>query len=223
MAPQDIARFIDHTLLKPEATDDDVRKLCREAAEHGFFAVCVNSRFVSLCVKELAGRDVKVAAVVGFPLGAMATEAKAFEASLAVKDGASEVDMVLPIGALKAGRLDEVRDDIRAVVRAADKAGVKVILETSLLTDEEKRAACVASCEAGAAFVKTSSGFAGGGATVEDVRLMKAAAGDGVKVKASGGVRTFEQAKAMIGAGAERLGTSSGIAIVKGTTGTGGY
>lgn len=223
MAPQNLARFIDHTLLKPEATHDDVEKLCREAAAHGFFAVCVNSRFVSFAAERLRGTGVKVAAVVGFPLGAMSTAAKAFETEQAVRDGAHEIDMVLPIGALKENKPDDVRADIAAVVKAAGSAGVKVILETAFLSREEKILACRLSTEAGAAFVKTCTGFGGGGATADDVRLMKENAGPGVQVKASGGVRTAEQALAMIEAGATRLGTSSGVAIVTGATGQGSY
>lgn len=223
MTPQEIARFIDHTLLKPEATTDEIRKICREAREHGFYAVCVNSRFVSLCAQELKGSDVKVAAVVGFPLGAMATAAKAFETELAVRDGATEIDMVLPIGMLKEKNLDAVREDIRAIVKAAGSSGVKVILETSMLNDEEKIKACEISRDAGAAFVKTSTGFGGGGATADDVKLMKKTVGANVQVKASGGVRSLEQAEAMIAAGATRLGTSSGVALVQGLTVKGGY
>lgn len=223
MTPQEIARSIDHTLLKPEATSEDVRRLCREAAEHSFFAVCVNSRFVPLAAGELKGTNVAVAAVVGFPLGAMSTAAKAFEAAQAVKDGATEIDMVLPIGALKEGRDDEVREDIAAVVNATKPALVKVILETSMLDDARKILACRLSVEAGAAFVKTSTGFGGGGATVEDVKLMKETVGDKAKVKASGGVRSLEQARAMLDAGASRLGTSSGVALVRGLAIQGGY
>lgn len=223
MTPQEIARFIDHTLLKPEATHDDIRRLCHEAEEHSFFAVCVNSRFVAFCAQELKGSSVAIAAVVGFPLGAMSTEAKAYETQIAVRDGAREIDMVLPIGALKERRWDDVREDIRAVVKAAGAARVKVILETSMLNDEEKIAACEISRDSGAAFVKTSTGFGGGGATLDDVRLMKKTVGDGVQVKASGGVRTLEQAEAMIAAGATRLGTSSGVALVQGLLTKGPY
>ncbi|HRO66699.1 MAG TPA: deoxyribose-phosphate aldolase [Pseudobdellovibrionaceae bacterium] len=223
MTPQEIAKKIDHTFLKAEASEADIRKLCAEAKEHGFFAVCVNTRFVSLCAEELKGSSVKIAAVVGFPLGAMDTQAKAFETSRAVQMGASEIDMVLQIGALKEGRRDLVADDIKAVVKAAGSAKVKVILETSLLNEAEKKLACEISKEQGAAFVKTSTGFGGGGATVEDVKLMKSVVGNACEVKASGGVRDLAAARAMIEAGATRLGTSSGVAIIQGLTVAGGY
>lgn len=223
MTPQQIARSIDHTLLKPDATEKDILRLCDEAKTHGFFAVCVNTRFVSLCQHRLEGSGVAVAAVVGFPLGAMETESKAFETKRAIALGASEIDMVIAIGALKEGKLDEVRDDIRAVVQAAGKAKVKVIFETSMLTQDEKKTACTLSREAGAAFVKTSTGFGGGGATLEDVRLMKSAVGDALEVKASGGIRDLAAAQAMLEAGATRLGTSSGIAILQGLAVNGGY
>jgi deoxyribose-phosphate aldolase len=223
MTPQQIARSIDHTLLKPDATEKDILRLCQEAKTHGFFAVCVNTRFVALCHRELEGSGVAVAAVVGFPLGAMETEAKAFETMRAVTLGASEIDMVLSIGALKEGNFDDVKTDIRAVVEAAGKAKVKVIFETALLNEEEKKKACLLSREAGAAFIKTCTGFGGGGATIEDVRLMKSLSGDSMQVKASGGIRDLAAAQAMLEAGATRLGTSSGIAILQGLTVKGGY
>ncbi|MBX3039874.1 MAG: deoxyribose-phosphate aldolase [Bdellovibrionaceae bacterium] len=223
MTPQEIAQKIDHTFLKAEASEADIRKLCAEAKQYGFFAVCVNTRFVPLCVQELKGSAVKVAAVVGFPLGAMETEAKAFETSRAVELGASEIDMVLQIGALKEGLNDLVAKDIRAVVKAAGSARVKVILETSLLTEAEKKTACAISKEQGAAFVKTSTGFGGGGATVADIQLMKSVVGDACEIKASGGVRDLAAAQALLEAGASRLGTSSGVAIVQGLTASGGY
>lgn len=223
MTPQEIARFIDHTLLKPDAVEADIRRLCQEAKEFGFYAVCVNSNYVSLCVQELKGTPIKVASVVGFPLGAMESASKAFEARRAIELGAKEIDMVLPIGALKDRKLQVVEKDIQSVVQATGGSPVKVILETSLLTDDEKVIACELSVKAGAAFVKTSTGFGGGGATVEDVRLMKQTVGDNAEVKASGGVRSLEQALAMIQAGATRLGTSSGVALVKGLQISGGY
>ncbi len=223
MTPQEIARSIDHTLLKPEAVSEDIRRLCAEAKEFGFYAVCVNSRFVSLCTQELRGTNVRIASVVGFPLGAMDTSAKAFETQRAVALGATEIDMVLSVGALKERNIKDVSTDLRVVIHAAGAVPVKVILETHLLSEEEKILACELSSDCGAAFVKTSTGFTGGGATLEDVRLMKRAAGAKVLVKASGGIRSLEQAKAMIEAGASRLGTSSGVAILKGMTAHGGY
>lgn len=223
MTPQEIARFIDHTLLKPDAVEADIRKLCQEAKEFGFYAVCVNSSFVGLCVQELKGTPVRVASVVGFPLGAMESASKAFETKRAVELGAKEIDMVLPIGALKDRRTQVIVKDIESVVQAAGGMPVKVILETSLLSEEEKVLACELSVKAGAAFVKTSTGFGGGGATVDDVRLMKKTVGERAQVKASGGVRSLEQAMAMIEAGATRLGTSSGVALVQGLKINGGY
>lgn len=223
MTPQEIARRIDHTLLKPDATESDIARLCDEAAEHSFFSVCVNSRYVPFCAKRLQGSDVLVCSVVGFPLGAMDTFTKATETERAFGAGAREIDMVLPIGALKDKQDAEVLADIRAVVRAAGSARVKVILETSLLAREEKIRACELSRDAGAAFVKTSTGFGGGGATVDDVRLMKATVGAVCEVKASGGIRDLNAARAMIEAGASRLGTSSGVAILKGLAAQGAY
>lgn len=210
----ELARTIDHTWLKPDATATQIEALCREAIRYGFHAVCVNSYWVPLAAERLRGSGVKVAAVVGFPLGAGLTAAKAAEAREAVKAGASELDMVLNVGALKSGRPDDVRRDIRAVVEAADGALVKVILETGLLTGEEKVAACRLAVEAGAHFVKTSTGFGPGGATVEDVALLRRTVGPRVGVKASGGIRDAEAARRMLAAGASRLGTSSGVAIV---------
>ena len=216
-------KFIDHTLLKPEAQSAQIEKLCKEAIEHKFFSVCVNTSYVKQCAELLRGSDVKVCCVVGFPLGAMDTASKAFETRTAITNGAQEVDMVVQIGALKDRRMDYVRDDIKAVVQAAGGAKVKVIIETSLINDEEKTLACKAALEAGAHFVKTSTGFAGGGATVEDVKLMKSIVGDKMEVKASGGVKNSEQAFALIAAGATRLGTSSGVALVQGQQSQGGY
>nr|WP_246845765.1 deoxyribose-phosphate aldolase [Bdellovibrio sp. ZAP7] len=216
-------KYIDHTLLKPEAQSAQIEKLCKEAREHGFFSVCVNTSYVKQCAELLRDSDVKVCCVVGFPLGAMDSASKAFETRTAITNGAGEIDMVVQIGALKDRRLDYVRDDIKAVVQAAPGIKVKVIIETSLINDEEKVLACKAAMEAGAAFVKTSTGFAGGGATVEDVKLMKSVVGDKLEVKASGGVKNAEQAIALIQAGATRLGTSSGVALVQGQQSQGGY
>ncbi|UYL10605.1 deoxyribose-phosphate aldolase [Bdellovibrio sp. SKB1291214] len=216
-------KFIDHTLLKPEAQAAQIEKLCKEAIEHKFFSVCVNTSYVKQCAELLRDSDVKVCCVVGFPLGAMDTVSKAFETRTAIANGAQEIDMVVQIGALKDRRVDYVRDDIRAVVQAAGGAKVKVIIETSLINDEEKTLACKAALEAGAHFVKTSTGFAGGGATVEDVKLMKSVVGDKLEVKASGGVKSAEQAVALIAAGATRLGTSSGVALIQGQQSQGGY
>ena len=215
-----IEKYIDHTLLKPEATTEAIRKVCAEAREHGFMSVCVNTCHCSLVAKELEGSGVKTCCVVGFPLGAMATEAKAFEALCAVGKGADEVDMVINIGAAKDGNWELVEADIRAVVNAAHeghpgrRALVKVIIETCLLTDEEKVKACECSMRAGADYVKTSTGFSTGGATPEDVALMRRVVGDKLGVKASGGVRTPEDAERMIQAGASRLGTSNGVKLL---------
>lgn len=212
----ELSSYIDHTLLRPDATPDDVKKLCGEARRYDFKTVCVNSAHVPLCVSELAGTAVGVCSVIGFPLGAMATKVKAAEAIWAVENGAAEIDMVLAIGHLKAGDLDYVKQDIEEVYKATGSAGLKVILETGLLTDQEKKTACKICKEIGVAFVKTSTGFGHGGATVEDVCLMRAVVGDTVGVKASGGVRSFEDAHKMIEAGATRLGTSSGVSLVQG-------
>ena len=215
-----IEKYIDHTLLKPEATTEAIRKVCAEAREHGFMSVCVNTCHCSLVAKELEGSGVKTCCVVGFPLGAMATEAKAFEALCAVGKGADEVDMVINIGAAKDGNWELVEADIRAVVNAAHeghpgrRALVKVIIETCLLNDDEKIKACECSMRAGADYVKTSTGFSTGGATPEDVALMRRVVGDKLGVKASGGVRTPEDAERMIKAGASRLGTSNGVKLL---------
>ncbi|WP_374034410.1 deoxyribose-phosphate aldolase [Bdellovibrio bacteriovorus] len=218
-----LSRYIDHTLLKPEAQTAQIEKLCAEAKEHNFFSVCVNTSYVKTCAELLKGSSVKVCCVVGFPLGAMDTVSKAFETKTAIANGAQEIDMVIQIGALKDRRLDYVRDDIKAVVQAAAGHTVKVIIETSLLNQEDKTLACRAALEAGAHFVKTSTGFGGGGATVEDVKLMKSVVGSSMEVKASGGIKDAQQAKAMIDAGATRLGTSSGITIIQGGSVQGGY
>lgn len=215
--PNDIAKYIDHTLLKPEATADEIKKLCLEAREYGFAAVCVNPPFVKQCADLLRGSNVAVATVVGFPLGAHTTQTKVFETEQALVDGATEIDMVINIGALKAKRDDFVRDDIRAVVQAAHKVGalVKVIIEAALLTDEEKTRASRLSKEAGADFVKTSTGFGPGGATAHDVALMRAAVGPDIGVKAAGGVKNLAQAQELISAGATRIGASAGVKIVQ--------
>ena len=210
-----LAKTIDHTLLKAVGTESQVRELCAEARALGFASVCVNPVWVPLCARELAGSGVLVCTVIGFPLGANCPETKAAEARLAVSQGAAEVDMVMNLGAAKAGDWDRVEADIRAVVRVAGEALVKVILETCYLTDDEKTRACQAAERAGARFVKTSTGFGTGGATVEDVRLMRRTVGDRLQVKASGGVRTCRDALAMLEAGADRIGASSGLAIVR--------
>ena len=210
-------KYFDHTLLKADAVPAQIEELCSEAAKYQFYSVCVNSCYVKLCSELLSGSPVKIAAVVGFPLGACTTSAKAFETEDACRDGAKEIDMVINIGALKSGNFDFVRDDIKAVVDTAAKYGaiVKVIIETCLLTDEEKVKACQLSEEAGAAFVKTSTGFSTGGATKEDVALMKSVVGDRLQVKASGGIRDHKTALEMIEAGADRLGASASVQIVE--------
>lgn len=208
-------KYIDHTILKAEATEEDIKKLCKEAIKHGFYAVCVNSAHVLLAAKELKGSEVKLASVVGFPLGAVHTAAKVCETEIAVSEGADEIDMVLNIGALKEGRYRFAEEDIRAVVKAAEKGGaiVKVILETCLLTDEEVVKACEMAKFAGAAFVKTSTGFSTAGATAHHVRLMKDTVGDKLLVKASGGIRDKAKALEMIEAGADRIGASASVNI----------
>ncbi|MEL4030378.1 deoxyribose-phosphate aldolase [Caldifermentibacillus hisashii] len=212
----EIAKYIDHTLLKADATKSQIETLCNEAKEYGFFSVCVNPTWVSFAANILEGSDVKVCTVIGFPLGATTSETKAFETVNAIHNGAKEVDMVINIGALKNGDLDAVKNDIEAVVNAAKgQALVKVIIETSLLTDDEKKTACRLAVEAGADYVKTSTGFSIGGATAGDIQLMRETVGPEIGVKASGGVRTAADAKAMIEAGASRIGASSGVAIVK--------
>ncbi|WP_160692478.1 deoxyribose-phosphate aldolase [Clostridium sp. C2-6-12] len=210
-----IAKFIDHTILKPEATAEDVKKLCKEAREYNFASVCVNGCYAKLVSTELAGTDVKTCVVVGFPLGAMTKEAKAFETTQAIENGATEIDMVINVGALKEKNYELLKEDIEAVVNAAKgKALVKVIIETCLLTDEEKIKACEISKEAKADFVKTSTGFSTSGATKEDIALMRKTVGPEIGVKASGGVRDFKTAMDMINAGASRIGASASISIV---------
>ena len=221
--PSDVARFIDHTLLKPTTTRDQIVRVCEEAREHGFASVCVNSTWIGLTARLLDGCRTMPICVVGFPLGAMATRSKALETREAIADGAEEIDMVINIGALKGGDHDTVYSDIQAVVRAAQGRPVKVILETSMLERDEKLVGCTLSKAAGAAFVKTSTGFGGGGATAEDVALMRSVVGPDIGVKASGGVRSAEDAKAMLAAGANRLGASASVAIVTGGKGTGAY
>lgn len=205
---------IDHTLLKQDATSAQISQHCADALKYQFATVCIHPIWVPLCARLLKGSPVKVCTVVGFPFGTNATEAKAFETELALKQGAEEIDMVLNIGALKDGNLDVVRRDIEAVVKAAQGHIVKVILETCLLTRDEKIAACETVVAAGAHFVKTSTGFSTGGATVDDVKLMKSVVGDRCKVKAAGGVRSYADVVAMLEAGAERIGTSAGVALM---------
>lgn len=219
--PMDLARYIDHTLLKPEATAADVDQLCREAEKHGFASVCINPTWVRRAAENLRGTPVAVCTVIGFPLGATTAEIKAMEARRALRDGAREVDMVLNIGALKSGEYDLVKKDIEKVVDAAHEVGAicKVILETALLSDEEKVIASALAKEAKADFVKTSTGFGPGGATVFDVALMRETVGPEMGVKASGGVRTTGDAEDMIAAGATRIGASAGIEIVGGKDG----
>lgn len=211
-----LASMIDHTILKPEAGKEQVETICREAREYGFASVCVNSSYVPLCAELLRDTEVKVCTVIGFPLGAMSTAAKAAEARQAILDGAEELDMVIHIGMLKDGNNEYVEQDIHSVVEEArGKATVKVIIETCLLSEEEKVRACLLAKKAGADYVKTSTGFSTGGATAEDIALMKNTVGKDMKVKASGGIRTREKAEEMRKAGADRIGTSSGIRIVE--------
>lgn len=216
--PQDIniARLIDHTLLKPDASQDQIAQLCYEARTHHFASVCINPANVRLCAQLLKGSDVKVCTVVGFPLGATTTGAKAYETQQAIRDGATEIDMVINVGALKSRDYRAVYEDIATVVSTTHAANalVKVIIEAALLTDEEKVIACQLSKAAGADFVKTSTGFGPGGATVEDVALMRRVVGPALGVKAAGGVRNYADAQAMVAAGATRLGASAGVAIV---------
>ncbi len=216
LSPKDLARTIDHTLLKPDATARQIETLCAEAREHGFFSVCINGSRVELARHLLDGTDVKVATVVGFPLGAMNADAKRYETEAAIDDGAQEIDVVLNIGRLKDGDDQYVLRELRDVVEAADERTVKVIIETCLLTQEEKVRACRLILDSGAHFVKTSTGFNTGGATVEDVKLLRQTVGPKFGVKASGGIRDAATALKMIDAGATRLGTSNGVAILKG-------
>jgi len=213
-----IAKYIDHTNLKSYATKEDIIKLCEEAKKYGFYAVCVNPYRVKLAKEHLKGTDIKVASVIGFPLGATPTEVKVFEAKKALENGADELDMVINIGALKDKNYEYVKKDIEDVTKVAHEKGaiVKVIIETCYLSEEEKEIACKLAMEAGADFVKTSTGFGTEGATIEDVKLMRKVVGDKLGVKAAGGIRTYEEALAMINAGANRIGTSSGVKIIEG-------
>ena len=209
-----IEKMIDHTMLKADATTETIKRYCSEAKEYGFASVCVNTCHVPLVAEELKGSDVKVCCVVGFPLGAMSTAAKAFEAKTAIQDGADEVDMVINVGGMKDRNYEMVKADIKAVVDASEGRTVKVIIETCLLTKDEIVKACELSVEAGASFVKTSTGFSTGGALASDVALMKKTVGDRAKVKASGGIRTYEQAMELINAGADRIGAGDGVILL---------
>ncbi|MGE7602096.1 deoxyribose-phosphate aldolase [Peribacillus sp. NPDC097675] len=218
------AKLIDHTLLKPEATEKEIVRLAEEAKEYGFASVCVNPQWVSLAAKELKGSEVKVCTVIGFPLGASTTAVKVFETQDAISNGAEEVDMVINIGLLKSGNDEAVEADMKAVAKAAHgKALLKVIIETCLLTEEEKVRACQLAVNAGADFVKTSTGFSTGGATVEDVTLMRKVVGPNLGVKASGGIRDKKDLENMELAGATRIGASSGVKIMQGEVVNGGY
>ena len=216
-------KYIDHTLLKPDASQEQIETLIEEAKKYDFASVCVNPTWVSFAAQALKTTDVKVCTVIGFPLGANTPELKAFETSDAIRNGANEIDMVINIGALKSQNFDLVEKDIRAVVEAAKGTLVKVIIETCLLTDDEKVKACQIAQKAGADFVKTSTGFSTGGATVADVALMRKTVGPDMGVKASGGARSYEDAQAFIEAGATRIGTSAGVAIMKGEVANGDY
>lgn len=215
MTNQELFSYVDHTLLKPEATPEQIAALCAEAAEHGTASVCVNGSYVALAKKLLDGKT-KVCAVIGFPLGAMSTAAKAFEAAEAIRDGADEIDMVIHIGQLKAGNTDYVLEDIKAVKAAIGDHILKVIIETCLLTEEEKITMCRLVTESGAEYIKTSTGFSTGGATFDDVRLFAEHVGEGVKIKAAGGIRSREDMEEFLRLGASRLGTSSAVKILCG-------
>ena len=225
LTDKNLAGKIDHTILKPEATSKEISSLCEEAKKYNFASVCINSSFVPMCADLLKGTDVKVCTVIGFPLGAVTTEVKRFEAEQAIYNGAQEIDMVINVGRLKEGNYEYVFNDVSEVVSVARKnnAICKVILETALLTDEEKVKACVICKNAGANFVKTSTGFSKGGATAGDVALMKYVVGSGIGVKASGGIRSKEDAEKMIASGADRIGASASVAIVSGEKGKGSY
>lgn len=220
---EEIAHTIDHTYLKPDASPEKITQLCEEAKKYNFASVCINPGYVSLSAKLLKGTPVKVTTVIGFPLGATTSTAKAMETRDAIANGADEIDMVMNIGALKAKNYDLVKKDIEAVVDAANGRTVKVILETALLTQEEKIKACQIAKEAGADFVKTSTGFGGGGATAADIALMRRIVGPIMGIKASGGIRTLEDVQTMIKAGATRIGASASVAIIKGTSAGAGY
>jgi deoxyribose-phosphate aldolase len=224
ISPSELAGYIDHTLLKPEAVESQFEQLCAEAIKYKFKSVCVNSSWVPFVTKRLRGTGIIVCSVIGFPLGGMDTRSKAFEARSAIASGATELDMVLNVGALKSGNLKLVEEDIRAIKRACRSTTVlKVILETGLLTEAEKILACEISKKADADFVKTSTGFAGSGATVSDIALMRRIVGPGMGVKASGGIKTFEQAVALINAGANRLGCGASVAVITGAEAKGSY
>ena len=215
VTPIELNKLIDHTLLKPEATPDDIERICEEAKAYGFYSVCVNTHYVPLVASRVGGTGIKVCSISGFPLGAVDTRVKAFEAERAVSAGADEVDMVLNVGALKAGDEDFVREDIGGVVRASGNALVKVIIEAALLEEEEKIRACRLAVEAGARFVKTSTGFGPPGANTRDVEIMRRAVGPDIGVKASAGIRTAAFALELVEAGANRIGTSAGVQIMQ--------
>ncbi|GAA0602129.1 deoxyribose-phosphate aldolase [Virgibacillus siamensis] len=220
----DLAKYIDHTQLKPDTKKEKIEQIITEAKTHGFASVCVNPYWVPYCYEKLQETDVKVCTVIGFPLGATTTAVKEFETKQAIRDGATEVDMVINVGELKSGNQDAVLADIQTVVEAAgNEALTKVIIETSLLTDDEKVLACKLAKQARADFVKTSTGFSGGGATVDDVKLMRETVGSNMGVKASGGIRSLEDTKAMIDAGATRIGASAGVDILAGNKGKADY
>lgn len=216
-----LEKYIDHTLLKATATIEEIKTLCNEAIKYDFFSVCVNSAFVPYAKKFLEGTQIKVCSVVGFPLGAMSSESKIFETQQAISDGADEIDMVINIGLLRSGEIDKVREEIAGIKKACGDKVLKVILETCYLSDDEKRLACELSVASGADFVKTSTGFGTGGATIADVQLMKESVNGKAKIKASGGIRDYETAVSYINAGVQRIGTSNGIAIVTGGKGEG--
>lgn len=218
MTRETMAKMIDHTLLKQNASEDQIKKLCAEAKEYGFWSVCINPCYVALCAEELKDSDVKVCTVVGFPLGASTTETTVFQSVEAIKNGASEIDMVINVGAIKSGNWDFVYNDIKAVADAVKANGglLKVIIETCLLSDDEKVKACEISKKAGADFVKTSTGFSTGGATVDDIKFMRNTVGPDMGVKASGGIHNAKEALAMAEAGASRIGASAGIEILNG-------
>ncbi len=219
----DLNKYIDHTLLKPTATKNDIIQLCNEAKKHDFFSVCVNSSYVKLAKKELKKTDVKICSVIGFPLGAMSAKAKVYEAKQALKDGADEIDMVINVGFLKSKAFKKIEKEIRSIKKIMPKNNLKVILETCYLSKEEILNASELALNAKADFIKTSTGFGTGGATIEDVKLMNSVAKGKMKIKASGGIKDFKTAKEYIDLGVERLGTSSGIAIVSGTKSTSDY
>jgi deoxyribose-phosphate aldolase len=225
MKTLELSKYIDHTLLKPDATSEQIKSLCEEAAKYGFFSVCLNPQYIKFAKSMLVNTEVKICTVVGFPLGASTTETKVFETQNAIAHGADEIDMVLNIGAVKSKNWSLVENDIEQVVKMAHQHGklIKVIFETCLLNDEEKIKCCQICSSVKADFVKTSTGFSNGGATLEDVKLMKSNISQGVSVKASGGVRDLETAKAFIAAGAARLGTSSGVNIVQGSSSNSSY